>query len=60
MNYIDITIEDMDQKIENLRARLQSAIHQSKVPIAQNPKVLALSRTLDTLIVQVQRESMKE
>lgn len=54
-----LTPNDIDDKIETLRARLNSAISASKVPIAQNPKVLTLSHTFDTLINQLQMGKKK-
>lgn len=61
MNYTRaIPIEDIDQRIEDLRAMLHTAIRSSKVPIAQNPQVLALSRSLDALMNQAQTAAEKE
>lgn len=59
MKYIDIPIEDIDEKIEYTRALLTLAIRRSKVPIGEDPYILALSRTLDALINEVQTEETK-
>ena len=55
-----LEIEDIDSRIDLLRSRLQFAIRRGgDLPLCKNPKVLALSRTLDILINQVQMKCKK-
>lgn len=59
MKYIDIPIEDVDQKIEYIRALLTIAVRRSKGPIGEDPFILALSRTLDALMDESQKDKTK-
>lgn len=53
-------IEDIDSRIDSLRSLLHAAIRRGgDTPLSQNPKALALSRTLDTLMNQAQMKKEK-
>ena len=53
-------VEDIDSRIASLRSLLHAAIRRGgDLPLCKNPKVLALSRTLDILINQVQIKCKK-